>query len=91
MEITTVQNSLDTILARDRPDPRDPENHATTASHRQPPRRLQIPIDRANRTAEANPPAVSSLEVCPTPAGRGKTPYPSVTAGVRQPLTEADI
>ncbi len=57
---------------------------------RQPPRRRQIPIDQTARTAQPNPPAVSSPEACPTPAGRVRCNrlYP---AGVRQPFTNAEV
>ncbi len=59
---------------------------------RKPPGRRQIPIGRTGRTgrtARPNPPAVSSLEACRTPADRVRRTrlYP---AGVRQPFTQAD-
>ena len=57
---------------------------------RQPACRRQIPIDRTGRTAAPNPPAVSSPEACPTPANRVRGTRPA-TAGVRQPLTAADL
>ena len=57
---------------------------------RQPACRRQIPIDRTGRTAAPNPPAVSSPEACPTPADRVRGTRPA-TAGVRQPLTTADL
>ncbi len=57
---------------------------------RQPPCQRQIPIDRTARAAEPNPPAVSSPEACPTPADRVRGRRPA-TAGVRQPLTKAEV
>ncbi len=57
---------------------------------RQPPRRRQIPIDRTARTAQPDPPTVSSPEACPTPADRAHRRHP-VTAGVRQPLTTTEV
>jgi len=39
-------------------------------------RQRQIPIDRTGRTAEPNPPAVSSPEACPTPAEPRPAPLP---------------
>ncbi len=57
-------------------------------SARKPPCRRQIPIDQTGRTAEPDPPAVSSPEACTTPADRARRTrlYP---AGVRQPFTTA--
>ncbi len=69
------------------PDPRHPTDPATRHRHRG---RRQIPIDRTARTAQPNPPAVSFPEASPTPATRDSGNQPSV-AGVREPLTEADI
>ena len=46
---------------------------------RQPTRSRQIPIDRASPNAEPKPPAVSSPEACPTPAGRGHATHPTVS------------
>ncbi len=57
---------------------------------RQPPCRRQIPIDRTGPTTEPDPTAVSSPEACPTPADRARRSRTD-TAGVRQPLTIADI
>ncbi len=61
-----------------------------TTQRPQPPCRRQIPIDRTARTAEPDPPAVSSPEACPTPADRARGRHPA-TAGVRQPFTEAEV
>ncbi|MEE9547051.1 MAG: tyrosine-type recombinase/integrase [Hyphomicrobium sp.] len=63
--------------------------HATPVSPA-PPRRHQISIDRTARTAEPDPPALSSPKACPTPADRVRGTRPA-TAGVRQPLTAADV
>jgi hypothetical protein len=57
---------------------------------RKPSCRRQIPIDRTGRTAAPNPPAVSSLEACPTPAVRARRSH-RVTADVRQPFTTTDL
>jgi len=70
---------LDRSLASSRP-----------CNARKPPGHRQIPIDRTARTAEPNPPAVSSPEACPTPADRARRRHP-VTAGVRQPLTKPEV
>ena len=63
---------------------------AGMTSGREPPCRRQIPIDRTARTAEPGPPAVSTLEACPTPADRASGRH-LATAGVREPLTTTVI
>ena len=52
------------------------------------PPNIQIPIiSYTSRNNERKPPAVSSPEACPTPAGRGRRRQ-TVEAGVRQTLTK---